>query len=130
MANTRMTLEIMQLRNTLPQNIMNDVHMKEIAKDIVSHELTDYPELDRLVQKGIKYVLMAGLTELYQTRAVRDRTLGNLFLWARSQTLTHTSPESDQYFDMIALMPTEVVNLARFHICDKLMKYSVFEKAG
>ena len=127
---TDLELHRVLLRNRIPQNIHDEASVREVAKDIVENDITNYGELNELVQKGIKYLLFAGLTELSFVDPVSNRTLAWLFEWARPQKLAHSQQASDKYFDMLSLMPKDELNLARFYVCDKLMKYSVCAKVN
>ncbi len=118
-------IHLLLLRNDLPQNIDSEVTAREVAKDIVQNDIPYYLDYPERIQSGIKYLLIGGLMELYLSLPENERTLGKLFEWARVKTLVHEHTETNQYFDMLEMLPQDDINLARFYICDRLMKYYV-----
>ena len=126
--NRNITLETYQLRNRIPQNITNEITAREVAKDIIANDITKYSEIPDVIRNTIKYLLIGGLVELYQSETLERRTLGTLFEWMRKKDLYQSHANSKQYFDMIDMVPEQDRNLARFYICDSLMKYQVFQE--
>ncbi|MBQ9303465.1 hypothetical protein [Butyrivibrio sp.] len=119
-------VEKYKLRNRIPQNITDEVSAREVAKDIMANDIT-YTDMSEVVYNCVKYLLIGGLIEL-SARPANERTLGQLFDWMRQQTLSHSQVESEKYFNMIDMVPEQERNLARFYICDKLIKYQIFNQ--
>ena len=120
-------LEASRLRNRIPQNIVDEISAREVAKDIMQNDIV-YREMPELVKDCVKYLLIGGLIELFENEKYEQRTLGNLFEWMRQKDRSSSHDMSKQYFDMLSMVPEQDQSLARFYICDSLIKYQVFNK--
>lgn len=121
------TIDTYRLRNKIPQNIVDETTACEVAKDIMRNDIT-YDGMSKLVKDCVKYFLIGGLLELCHTNDYNQRTLGMLFEWMRQKNRTESCEEAKEYLDMAAMIPDQDQNLARFYICDKLLKYKVFNE--
>lgn len=121
-------VDLLTLRNRLPQNVTNETTAREVAKDIVQNDIPMFSEYSECVQSGIKYLLIASLLEQAEKYSDTDRTLGKLFLQIRKQKGLPESESGETYVDMLSMLPKDDLTVAKFHICDKLMKYQAFDK--
>ena len=125
--NTQKTItpEVLLLRNRLPQNVTDELSAREVAKDIVSFELPTYIDLPETERACIKYLLNSVLLELSHEDP-QKQTLAALFEKYRNRDY-RPGTCTDQYCELVTLAPQETINLARFRLCDKLMKYTLCE---
>ena len=123
-----LNIDTLKLRNRLPQNVTDETSAREVAKDIVCFDIQAFREYDEQVQSGIKYMLVAGLLALAESKDKKERTLSNLFKQVRKNRDLSRTPMAEPYNEMLDLLPEDTVKLARFHICDKLMKYQAFDQ--
>ncbi len=117
---------LLSLRNRLPQNVTDETTAREVAKDIIHNDMPVFFEYSDCVQSGIKYLLIAELLEQSTLEPATDRTLGELFVRTRENDMSKQNEKSATYRKMLAMLPEEDYKLARFHICDKLMRYQAF----